>query len=121
MPGHSNLVVSQGRDNKIVRSDGNVEVVFLHSWPSELYSELIASFCLKGCSGCFAGYASICKSSCRQTSLAREARNRNLWVHCDRPPLLTGLCFIVQICRLSGACAKMQSHDDLGNVGLRSE
>ena len=47
LPGIAELTVSPGRDGTVVRSDTNVEVVFFHSWPELIYTELIHSFSLK--------------------------------------------------------------------------
>jgi hypothetical protein len=48
LPGVAEMSVSPGRDSKLARTDTNVEVVFLHSWPEAFYTEIVHSFCLKG-------------------------------------------------------------------------
>ena len=47
LPGVSELRVSQGVGSKSTRSDSNVEVVFMHAWPEDLYVEILNSFALK--------------------------------------------------------------------------
>jgi hypothetical protein len=47
LPGVAEMSVSPGRDSKLVRTDANIEVVFLHSWPEDFYVEVLHSFCLK--------------------------------------------------------------------------
>jgi hypothetical protein len=47
IPGIAELTVSPGRDKKVVRTDGNMEVVFFHAWPVDLFTEIISSFALK--------------------------------------------------------------------------
>jgi len=52
LPGVAALTVSPGREGKgVTRPDTNVEVVFFHAWPTNLYTELLQSFCLKGTLG----------------------------------------------------------------------
>lgn len=48
LPGVLELSINPGRGNKPIRTDANLEPVFFHAWPRELYTEILHSFCLRG-------------------------------------------------------------------------
>ena len=76
LPGIAELAVNPGRANAPVRSDSNDEVVFFHSWPEALYTELMHSFCLKGVLDltCGSGMAALAAIKARSVGIERVRR-----------------------------------------------